>query len=195
MLMSSCVNQGLITWAVPLHSSEAIIEIELPSELRNIKTSVHLSDCKPCGRFHTIFSNETFAEGVEDTTGFLTTWLIDINSSGFLYFEEELYPEVNLGSEKRVAVEDLNFLRRALHAEDPRSKFLQNEIVNEVALVKYETFDQSGLLSSRNINGITYLNNQFVKIYFIQNHDFQNDICDKVWFALENLRLLNSGSH
>ncbi len=78
-----------------------------------------------------------------------------------------------------------------MHAEDPRSKVLRSEIVNKIALVKYEAYDPSGLLNSRNINCITYVNNQFVKIFFIQNHDFQNEICDKVWVALENLRLLN----
>ncbi len=190
-LMISCVNQGLITRTIPLHSSEAMIEIKLPSELSHFKTSVHLSDCKPCGRFHTIFSSETFVKRVEDTTGFFTTWLINSNSSGLLYIEEELYPDSDSGHEKRVTEEDLKFLRKALHAEDPRSKVLRSEIVNKIALVKYEAYNQSGLLISRNIDCITYVNNQFVKIFFIQNHDFQNDVCDKVWVALENLRLLN----
>ena len=189
VLVSLCTRTETKQWAIPLHSADANLKITLPRELNSIKESVHQSDCEPCGKYHTVVADVDFMSRIEDTTGFFTPWLSDTTPTSIFYIEEQLHPESYPSNGNHDFQKELNLIVDRLKYEDPRIKVLKQETGDNRALIVYETFTKSGAIASKRIECLTYIDNRFIEIHFIQYKNFQNKFIEIIWTSLLEMKI------
>jgi hypothetical protein len=189
VLISSCTRTETKQWSIPLHSADANLEIDLPRELKSIKESVHTSDCKPCGKYHTVLAGADFMERIEDTTGFFSPWLSDTTPTSIFYIEEQLYPESYPDKGNRDFQEELKPLIDRLKIEDPQTKVLEQATGIDRAMIRYETFGKNGTLKSKRIECLTFVDDRIIEIHYVQYHDLQNELIENVWTGLREMNI------
>lgn len=189
VLVSSCTRTETKQWTIPLYSKDVILEIDLPRELNSIKESVHLSDCKPCGKYHTVLAGADFMERIEDTTGFFSPWLSDTTPTSVFYIEEQLHPESYPYNGYRDSLEELKQLVDRLKIEDPRTKVLEQATDNDRVMIRYDTFRKNGTLASKRIECLTFVDDRIIEIHYVQYHDLQNELLEIVWTGLREMNI------
>ncbi|MGV9011391.1 MAG: hypothetical protein ACOH13_02255 [Flavobacteriales bacterium] len=183
IMISSCTRIESRPWTIPLHSVDANLIINLPSEFNSMKESVHLSDCKPCGKYQTILADFDFVNKVEDTTGFFIPWLADTCIMAVFYIDEELYPEpyVSSGISNE---ESLRSKITQIKNENKRTNIFKQKVDNNTVMLAYETFDKFGVTASRKIDCLKYIDEQSIGIHYIQYRNFKNELLESVWSSL-----------
>lgn len=190
LFISSCTRTNTKKWTIPLHSSTAQLQIALPRQISNVKQSVHLSDCTPCGKYHTVLADSAFIDVVEDTTGFFIPWLSDTTPKHLFYIEEELYPEYSHINESPDYDKELKAFIEMITRWDSRTKILRQHTSNRHAIVYYEEEDENGNVGSKKIDCITFIDGRFIKLHYIQSADFQMDFLDEVWTGLRKMTIV-----
>lgn len=189
VLISSCSRPDTKEWTIPLYNTEANLEILLPNDFTVMKTSIHLSDCKTCGMFRTILTDNDFLNKIDDTTGSFTPWLSDTTTTSIFYIEEQLHPDSSLKNNSRNYEKELNSIVQALKWEDSRTKIHRQDSENNMALISYATFDEDGNITAKRIECRTDFEDRFINIRFIQYHDFQNGLIEKVWSGIKDIQI------
>lgn len=188
----SCTNSKTKHWSIPLYSTNGSLEIELPIFFDTLKKSVNVSDCGDCGKFHTILTDKNFIKNIEDTTGFIIPWLCDSLLKIVFYIEEKLHPFPSTKIDEKSVEDYLNNTLPKIESLYSNVRIFKKSVKNGMSIIYYETYDENGLLKSKVIKCISSLNNQPIYIEFIQNYNFKNDLSERIWNSIQNMRLIEN---
>lgn len=188
IVICSCIERDEGLWEIPLKSTSSQIVIQLPPEFTHMKESLHLSDCKPCGQQHTVISDKTLIDAVDDTTGFWIPWLSDIREAPKFYVVEQRYPET-------YPKWDLTFYDK--EKDEMVSNFIKFEKYG--ALLKSYSDDQLAYIAyertppnyfhTREIECRLYHNSKYIRLYFIQYEDLSDDLLERICESIEQMEI------
>ena len=189
LIISSCSRTETKHWNIPLQSSEASLKIELPIELNSIKRLVHLSDCESCGKYQTFLAGSEIIDQIEDTSGFFAPWPSDFKPTSIFCIEEQRQPGFYPNTKPYDLKVEFESLMDHLRSEFLGVKFRNQLITKNKGLIQYETHAKNGSISSKRIECLIVVDARIIRVYCIQNRDFQNDLIHHVWKGLLEMNL------